>query len=195
MKHRKLKHAPRVCSSDPRCATVFTACGGFLYDRQIHGSSHSPGVGFRECRLGETAPRVKRRLDCAGAADADGHVRPGSWHSLLSRLCAEAPVPGHPRSESLSGRAQPQCVRAGRKSPAGALPAALLLLLRPPRRAQSLLDCFVSTHGSECDVCQKEAVLSYQLTRKGKTPAQIRAAIIHGDWRAVDLNPYMTANP
>src|SRR5579862_1496697 len=61
---------------------------------------------------------------------------------------------------------------------------------------KSLLDCFVGTHGSECDVCQKEAVLSYQLTQKGKTPAQIRAAIIHGDWRAVNLNPYMaSANP
>ena len=58
---------------------------------------------------------------------------------------------------------------------------------------KSLLDCFASAHGAECDVCQKEAVLSYQLTQKGKTPAQIRAAIIHGDWRAVDLNPYMTA--
>ena len=56
---------------------------------------------------------------------------------------------------------------------------------------KSLLDCFVGTHGSECDVCQKEAVLSYQLTQKGKTPAQIRAAIIRGDWRAVNLNPYM----
>ena len=58
---------------------------------------------------------------------------------------------------------------------------------------KSLLDCFASTHGAECDVCQKEAVLSYQLTQKGKTPAQIRAAIIHGDWRAVDLQPYMNA--
>ena len=56
---------------------------------------------------------------------------------------------------------------------------------------RSLLDCFVSTHGSECDICQKEAVLAYQLTKKGKTPAQIREAIIHGDWRAVNLNPYM----
>jgi hypothetical protein len=55
---------------------------------------------------------------------------------------------------------------------------------------KSLLDCFVGTHGSECDICQKEAVLSYQLTQKGKTPAQIRAAIIRGDWRAVDLNRY-----
>jgi hypothetical protein len=58
---------------------------------------------------------------------------------------------------------------------------------------KSLLDCFVGTHGAECDICQKEAVLSYRLTQKGKTPAQIRAAIIRGDWRAVDLNPYMAA--
>ena len=61
---------------------------------------------------------------------------------------------------------------------------------------KSLLDCFVGTHGAECDICQKEAVLSYQLTQKGKTPAQIRAAIIRGDWHAVNLNPYMgEANP
>ena len=57
---------------------------------------------------------------------------------------------------------------------------------------KSLLDCFVSTHGAECDICQKEAVLSYQLTQKGKTPAQIRTAIIRGDWKSVDMNPYMT---
>jgi hypothetical protein len=55
---------------------------------------------------------------------------------------------------------------------------------------KSLLDCYVSTHGSECDVCQKEAVLAYQLTKKGKTPAQIRTAIIRGDWKNVDMNPY-----
>jgi hypothetical protein len=58
---------------------------------------------------------------------------------------------------------------------------------------KSLLDCFVGTHGTICDICQKEAVLSYQLTQKGKTPAQIRAAIIRGDWKSVDLNPYMSA--
>ena len=56
---------------------------------------------------------------------------------------------------------------------------------------KSLLDCFVGTHGAECDICQKEAVLSYQLTQKGKTPAQIRAAIIRGDWRVVNLDPYL----
>lgn len=58
---------------------------------------------------------------------------------------------------------------------------------------KSLLDCFVGTHGAECDVCQKEAVFAYQLTRKRKTPAQIRDAIIRGDWKSVSLNPYMAA--
>jgi len=56
---------------------------------------------------------------------------------------------------------------------------------------KSLLDCYVSSHGSECDVCQKEAVLAYQLTQKGKTPEQIRAAIIRGDWKSVDMQPYI----
>ena len=58
---------------------------------------------------------------------------------------------------------------------------------------KSLLDCYVGMHGTQCDICQKEAILSYQQTQKGKTPAQIRAAIIHGDWKSVDLKPYMTS--
>jgi len=57
---------------------------------------------------------------------------------------------------------------------------------------KSLLDCYASLHGSECDICQKEAIYAYQQTRKGKTPAQIRAAIIHGNWQSVDLRPYLT---
>src|ERR1700730_10179974 len=60
---------------------------------------------------------------------------------------------------------------------------------------KSLLDCYASEHGSECDICQKEAVLAYQQTQKGKTPAQIRAAIIRGDWKSVDMKPYMAIPP
>jgi hypothetical protein len=33
----------------------------------------------------------------------------------------------------------------------------------------------------------KEAVFAYQQTKKGKTPAQIRAAIERGEWQAIDL--------
>jgi hypothetical protein len=59
---------------------------------------------------------------------------------------------------------------------------------------KSLLDCFATEHGSVCDICQKEAVLAYQQTQKGKTPAQIRAAIIRGDWKSMDMKPFMTAS-
>jgi hypothetical protein len=51
----------------------------------------------------------------------------------------------------------------------------------------SLLDCFGDNHGSICDVCKKEAVYSYQQTKLGKTPAEIRAGIMAGKWKEVDL--------
>lgn len=54
----------------------------------------------------------------------------------------------------------------------------------------SLLDCFVSRHGAGCDICQKEAFYSYEQTKKGKTPTQIREGIERGDWQKVDLARY-----
>ena len=51
----------------------------------------------------------------------------------------------------------------------------------------SLHSCFEGTHGAACSTCMKEAVFSYQETKKGRTPAQIRAAIEKGDWMNVDL--------
>lgn len=57
----------------------------------------------------------------------------------------------------------------------------------------SLLDCFVSRHGSGCDICMKEAFYSYEQTHKGKTPSQIREGIIRGDWQKVDSAKYAKA--
>jgi hypothetical protein len=54
----------------------------------------------------------------------------------------------------------------------------------------SLLDCFASKHGSECGVCMREAVYSYEQSHKGKTAAQIRAGIERGEWRDVDMSKY-----
>ncbi len=51
----------------------------------------------------------------------------------------------------------------------------------------SLHSCFEGTHGAACSTCMKEAVFSYQETRKGRTPIQIRAAIERGEWMKVDL--------
>jgi hypothetical protein len=51
----------------------------------------------------------------------------------------------------------------------------------------SLHSCFEGTHGAACSTCMREAVYSYQQTKKGKTPAQIRAGIERGEWQNVDL--------
>ena len=52
----------------------------------------------------------------------------------------------------------------------------------------SLHSCFEGTHGAACSTCMKEAVYSYQQTRKGRTPAQIRTGIEHGEWNNIDLD-------
>jgi len=57
----------------------------------------------------------------------------------------------------------------------------------------SLLDCYVGQHGTRCEICQKEVFYSFEQTRAGKTPAQIREGIIRGDWRQVDLAKYEKA--
>ena len=59
----------------------------------------------------------------------------------------------------------------------------------------SLLDCFVSKHGSGCQICVREDLYSYEQSRKGKTPAQIREGIISGEWQSVDFGKYQTPLP
>jgi hypothetical protein len=51
----------------------------------------------------------------------------------------------------------------------------------------SLHSCFEGTHGAVCSTCMQEAVYAYQQTKKGQTPAQIRAGIERGEFQTVDL--------
>jgi hypothetical protein len=51
----------------------------------------------------------------------------------------------------------------------------------------SLHSCFETTHGAHCGICMKEVFYAYQQTKLKKTPAEIRAGIIKGDWKSVDL--------
>jgi hypothetical protein len=51
----------------------------------------------------------------------------------------------------------------------------------------SLVDCFATEHGASCAVCVQEAILAEQMTRRGKTPKQIREAIVRGDWEKIPL--------
>jgi hypothetical protein len=59
----------------------------------------------------------------------------------------------------------------------------------------SLLSCYTDRHASVCSLCQKEAVLAYTETQKGKTAAQIRKEIIDGKWKDLDLSIYETPAP
>lgn len=55
----------------------------------------------------------------------------------------------------------------------------------------SLHSCFAGTHGAECGTCLKELYYTYTMHKQGKTAKQIRAGIIKGEWKTIDLN---TAN-
>jgi len=54
----------------------------------------------------------------------------------------------------------------------------------------SLLDCYRGTHAAVCPVCKKELFYAYRERKKGKTAAQIRAGIVHGDWSKIDLTKW-----
>lgn len=47
----------------------------------------------------------------------------------------------------------------------------------------SLLDCFASNHTAGCGICMGETFFAYQMTKQGKTAAEIRTGIIRGDWK------------
>ena len=51
----------------------------------------------------------------------------------------------------------------------------------------SLRSCFESIHGAHCGICLKEAVYTYQQSKKGKTAAQIRQGIMSKAYEKVDL--------
>jgi hypothetical protein len=51
----------------------------------------------------------------------------------------------------------------------------------------SLHSCFESTHGAQCATCLKELYYSYQQNKRGRSAAQIRAGIIRGEWKQIDL--------
>jgi hypothetical protein len=54
----------------------------------------------------------------------------------------------------------------------------------------ALLDCFGSKHGAGCNICIYENFYTYEQSRKGKTAAQIRNAIIKGEWQALDVSRF-----
>lgn len=52
----------------------------------------------------------------------------------------------------------------------------------------SLHSCFEGTHAAICSTCAMEGAYAYKMTKMGKTPAEIRAGIEHGDYQSIDLD-------
>jgi hypothetical protein len=52
----------------------------------------------------------------------------------------------------------------------------------------SLRSCFENAHGTECSTCAQEGFFAYRMTKAGRTPAQIRAAIARHEYESIDLN-------
>ena len=52
----------------------------------------------------------------------------------------------------------------------------------------SLRSCFEGLHGTECSTCAQEGFLAYRMTKAGKTPAEIRAAIARHEYEKIDLD-------
>ncbi len=57
---------------------------------------------------------------------------------------------------------------------------------------KGLLDCFRDNHSSHCGTCMKEAMLAAKLHKEKYTAAEIRTAIMRGDWKTVDLEATTT---
>lgn len=57
---------------------------------------------------------------------------------------------------------------------------------------KGLLDCFRDNHSSHCGTCMKEAILAEKLHKEKYTAAEIRTAIMRGDWKSVDLEAVTT---
>lgn len=52
---------------------------------------------------------------------------------------------------------------------------------------KSLHSCFEGTHGANCGTCMQEALYSYRQSQKGWSAKMIRAGIIRGDYKLIDL--------
>jgi hypothetical protein len=49
--------------------------------------------------------------------------------------------------------------------------------MNPQFKHKSLLTCYVDEHAKQCNICLREAIIAYDMTKEGKTPEQIAAHI------------------
>jgi len=49
------------------------------------------------------------------------------------------------------------------------------------------LDYVTSSYTAGCGICIGETFFAFQMANQGKTPSEVRAANIRGDWKKADV--------
>jgi hypothetical protein len=119
----------------------------------------------------------------------------GSWSQLPDDAYHTAPPPKNAKLPPVLGQSQLWFAQsASQKRAYAAAEANSKVLYQLPCKCHctrightSLRSCFESEHGSNCDVCMKEAMYAADQTAKGKTPAQIRDGINKSEYQKIDL--------
>ncbi len=58
----------------------------------------------------------------------------------------------------------------------------------------SLHSCYESEHAAHCSACLQELYYSYKMVKQHKTARQIRAGIIKGEWKKIDVKKAAALN-
>lgn len=59
------------------------------------------------------------------------------------------------------------------------------------RGHRSLLDCYTDDHASVCPICQVEAIFAFKEHQCGKSPRQIRKAMLRGELTRMNVDAYL----
>ena len=59
------------------------------------------------------------------------------------------------------------------------------------RGHKSLLDCYTDDHASFCPICRLQAVFTFEQYQRGKSPKQIREAMLAGEVTTIDMDKYV----
>jgi hypothetical protein len=176
---RKPEPAKKKSSSWFVPAAVALVCAGIFY----------------WAMFGSGAPATQPGASSAGAAEASGPVAsmtPAVTGDVVPAFFSSAEA-AKPYPTTLPPEQFPNPVVAHAYSIARIIPGVLAqepcyCFCSKTAGHRGLLDCWADLHGSACSICIQEALYTEKLTKAGRTPAQIREAIIEGMWRTVEFN-------
>ena len=106
---------------------------------------------------------------------------------FFSSAAAAQPLPNTDEPSSFSNQYVAAAYGAAKQIP-GVLAQQPCYCYCKRRGHRSLLDCFATKHAADCDICVREAMFAVQEHKRGKSAEQIRAEIVDGAWKAIQVS-------